>query len=147
MADNKSNAPVASRWIFLSQLKDQELTSKVRFLGCVLDYNESTGRILVEHDLCTGLEKCRPSRAAVEMKLVLETANASCFQKGAWVNVIGYVQSKGALNVETSSSSADIPSIQAILVWNAGAVQLDKYEDIIRGHLNSREQDSESRKA
>lgn len=136
MAASKSNAPVASKWVFLSQLDEQELTTKVRFLGCLLEYDESTGRALLEHEFPKSSRKSKASRAIVDMKLVLETTDKSCFERGNWINVIGYVQSKETVKIETPHASSHLSAVQAVLVWNAGAVRLDKYEDILRQQLS-----------
>ncbi|KAK5942775.1 hypothetical protein PMZ80_005341 [Knufia obscura] len=143
MAENTSNAPVASKLIFLHQLNEQPLNAKVRFLCCVVDYDEQTGCLTVEHKyprIASG-QVC--TSAVVDINLILETVKRPLLQAGSWVNVIGYVQSISAVKRRVSSSRTvkqqdmrtNLPKVQAVLFWDAGALRLDKYEEAIEQHL------------
>lgn len=65
--------------------------------------------------------------ASVNVAHVLDALNFELTQVGAWVNVIGYV--RNAVDVLQGSSSA---SVDAVLIWSAGAIRLDEYESAVR---------------
>jgi len=143
MAQNSSNAPVASNLVFLYQLNDQPPNTKVRFLCCVVDYNEQNGCLTVEHRYPRVVTGPACISAVVDLGLVLETTRCSLLQTGSWVNVVGYVQSVATVKRRISSAKANrqsnvetsLPKVQAVLIWDAGAVQLDKYEETIKQYL------------
>lgn len=143
MAQNSSNAPVASNLVCLYQLNGQPPNKKVRFLCCVVDYDEQKGCLRVEHRYPRGVIGQVCTNAVVDVNLVLETMRRPLLQAGSWVNVIGYVQSVSTVTRRASSSKASrqldvtscLPKVQAVLVWDAGAVQLDKYEETIEQHV------------
>lgn len=142
MAENTSNAPVASKLMFLCQLKDQQANTKVRFLCCVTDYDEHTGCLTVEHRYPPDVTGQVGTSAIVDVNLILETMKRQLLQAGSWVNVIGYVQSVSTKKIFPSSKGgsqgdrgSSLPKVKAILIWDAGVVQLDKYEETIEQHL------------
>lgn len=142
MAETTSNGPVPSKHIFIHQISDQELNAKVRFLSCVVDYDHKTGRLVVEHDYTRGTSKKSLTKAIVDINMVLEGMNLDLLQPGSWINVIGYVRSRSMPTARRSSTSrrkamVELPEIQAVLVWSAGAVQVDKYEKTMEEHLAS----------
>lgn len=55
----------------------------------------------------------------IDISQLLDTIQHQDLQLGAWLNVIGYI---------TSSTSRSRSKIQAILVWSAGAINLQQYE-------------------
>lgn len=65
--------------------------------------------------------------ASVSVAHVLDALNFELTQVGAWVNVIGYV--RNAVDLLQGSSSA---SVDAVLIWSAGAIRLDEYEAAVR---------------
>lgn len=133
MSETSAYATTASQWTFLSQLHNLEPRTKVRFLCCVQDYDEDTALLTVEHKYPPGV-RSRYCEALVDVRLVLETVERAVLQKGAWVNVVGYV-----LFVERRDHKAKaaigVPMVQALLMWDAGAVRVDQYEQVLRGHL------------
>lgn len=141
MAERTSNGPVASKLIFLSQLQEQQLNTKVRFLGCVLDYDEKAGVLLLEHKYSLSPSQDTTTKALVDMNMALETTTKSCLQDGSWINVIGYVQSiPRSTRRRASMSRPQVvahapPQVQAVLVWDAGAVKVDQYEQTIKQFL------------
>jgi len=143
MAQNSSNAPVASNLVFLYQLNGQPLNKKVRFLCCVVDYNEQKGCLTVEHRYPRSIIGQICTNAVVDVNIVLETMRRPLLQAGSWVNVVGYVQSVSTVTRRVSSSKVSrqlnvepcLPKVQAVLIWDAGAVQLDKYEETIEQHM------------
>jgi hypothetical protein len=58
---------------------------------------------------------------------------------GTWINVIGYTQA-GFRNTRqkntqlVKNSGLQPSSLQAILIWDAGAVKLDDYEIVVMKH-------------
>jgi hypothetical protein len=55
----------------------------------------------------------------VDISQLLDTIHHQNLQIGAWLNVIGYI---------TPSTSRSRSKVQAILVWSAGAINLQQYE-------------------
>ena len=55
----------------------------------------------------------------VDISQILDTVHHQNLQTGAWLNVIGYI---------TPSTSKSRSKVQAILVWSAGAINLQQYE-------------------
>lgn len=139
MAENATNAPVASSLVFIHQLSKQPLLSKVRFLGCIVEYDETEGVALIEHKPAT-IAISSDTKVQLDVRLILEATKPSCLNKGAWVNVIGYVQElpKVARSSRTTSrkiTTIEPPRVQAILMWDAGAIRVDKYEQTLIEHL------------
>jgi hypothetical protein len=69
--------------------------------------------------------------ARVNVDHVLETTRNVEFQTGAWINVIGYVAERDKTvkrqAAEPTSSFTQV-AVQALMVWNAGTLNLDDYE-------------------
>jgi hypothetical protein len=68
-------------------------------------------------------------KALVDIELVLESIKSFETRIGEWVNVMGYV---GASKQVPSNLLNEVQSevrIQAILLWSAGPVKIDRYED------------------
>lgn len=142
MAETSSNGAVPSKHIFIHQVSDQEYNTKVRFLSYVIDYDHKTGLLIVEHDYPRSKSSKTTTKATVDINLILENTNLELLQPGSWINVIGYVRSKPTPNSRRLSTGrkkavAELPEIQAVLVWNAGAIQVDKYEKTMEEHLAS----------
>jgi len=68
-----------------------------------------------------------PTRALVNVDLLLDCLGPKQTRVGEWVNVIGYIKSitngRGASGTRTSSVH-----VQALLVWSAGSVDVQRYE-------------------
>ncbi len=98
----------------------------------------------MEYDLAKGhllLEHAYPKDASpvptvwVDISLVLENTKSTSIAPGTWINVIGYVQ---ALPRQTRSKSGNLghnalhtARLQAVLIWDAGAVRLEDYENTL----------------
>lgn len=70
-----------------------------------------------------------PVRALVNVDLVLARLGSEQTRVGEWVNVLGYITSVPSVG----SKPADGPksptvSIQALLLWSAGPVDVQRYE-------------------
>ncbi|KAK7543744.1 CST complex subunit Ten1 [Phyllosticta citricarpa] len=110
--------PPASQLILLSDLRSMDKGTKVRFLGCVERYDVKKGILTLNHSYPTILP---PISAYVQVDHVLESAHATDLQTGAWINIVGYVGAKGR----------DAVQVQAIMMWAAGELKLDEYEESV----------------
>lgn len=83
--------------------------------------------------------------ALVNVDHVLESIKSTDLQVGSWVNVIGYVTpaAAGAAKTYTVPAQAERRSkqdaaarrnvtMQAIMLWSAGAINLDEYEKALQ---------------
>ena len=67
--------------------------------------------------------------ANVNVNNLLDVLNVETTQVGAWVNVIGYVRQ----DTETqSTSNLKASTVDAVLIWSAGAIKLEDYEAAVR---------------
>jgi len=65
----------------------------------------------------------------VDVKLLLETLKTENTQIGEWVNVIGYiVASPVRPDTTPANRKRSEVHIQALLLWSAGPLDLDRYE-------------------
>jgi hypothetical protein len=152
MSGVSTNAPVPSKHLFLHEVTKEAIGTKVRFLcwyaecsgpssdallmfASVLDYEVSKAYLHVEHrypqDAGNNLS------FAVEITHVLSTINATELQAGSWLNVIGYVRrSQSSRHKRKRAADPVLPVqpqiiVQAILIWNAGAIKITEYEKIL----------------
>ena len=151
-----SSVPPPMRLVPLSELGLLPSGTKVRFLGCVLAYSIETGHLYLEVPT-TDTESTRSSPESVSKKSIIEVDTAIVREDlgsidtaiGTWLNVSGYVQSnKEVKKVQGSPKMAGEQTnklalrykplldskyvvqqvrFQAILIWNAGAVDANLY--------------------
>lgn len=75
--------------------------------------------------------------AIIDLKLILESVHSTDLQAGSWVNVIGYVrnypqrQEKRRGIVTDHGHTLEKIEIQALLLWDAGAIMVGEYEAIL----------------
>ncbi|OQE25433.1 hypothetical protein PENSTE_c006G02075 [Penicillium steckii] len=145
------NGPRASKRVFLYELSCLPADTKVRFLGCVRQYNVTEGHLILEHNYLRGNEDV--NAVSVDINAVLEDVTSEELRVGAWLNVLGYVRDSQSPSLSFSSSqldsqsqqsnemsSARVPTtvptrpvhIDAVLVFPAGAIALGEYERILR---------------
>jgi hypothetical protein len=67
--------------------------------------------------------------ASVNVAYVLDALNFELTQVGAWVNVVGYVRNSGDAHSDSGKVSC---SVDAVVIWSAGAIRLDEYEAAVR---------------
>ena len=98
----------------------------------VLNYEVLTACLHVEHRC---LQVSAPSLStAVEITHVLETVKSTDLHVGSWLNIIGYVRRSLASRNKRKRAQDPAPVlqpqviVQAILIWNAGAVSISEYE-------------------
>ncbi|KAL8756875.1 MAG: hypothetical protein Q9199_002634 [Rusavskia elegans] len=133
-----SNGPLPTRLILLSNLPSCSHGEKVRFLGCVSQYDPTTGTLCLDHASPASSANAAVT-AAVDVNLVLETLKCTDTQVGEWVNVMGYVQGveveKGGKKTKAvrhgggkEASEGKVVKLQAVMLWSAGAVKVWEYE-------------------
>lgn len=101
----------------------------------VLDYEVHKAFLHVEHSYLQ--DAFRELSVAVEITQVLSTIKSIDLQAGSWLNVIGYVRRslprKNKRKRVSDPTSTALPHVivQAILIWNAGAVKISDYESML----------------
>jgi len=115
------NGPIPTKITLLADLPKFPPGSKVRFLGCVTKYSTKSAVLTLEHN-----HPARNSlKAAVDVKLLLNTLKSHETQIGEWVNVMGYIE-------HTKQSTPGIDDlevrIQALVLWSSGPFNLQSYE-------------------
>ncbi|KAL5336480.1 CST complex subunit Ten1 [Aspergillus crustosus] len=127
------NGPLPSTRTFLSGVSSLPADSKVRFLGCVKRYHIPTGYLVLEHNYPrTTRTKQDPASVSVDINAVLETVTWQELCVGAWINVVGYVRrSPAAAWDEKAASAPDSVHVDAVVVFSAGAIDLNEYERIL----------------
>lgn len=77
----------------------------------------------------------KAAEIAVDIQMPLESVEAHEIEVGCWLNVIGYVRQplrkrkRKQSRPETADSMAT--TIQAIMLWNAGALDIGNYESAL----------------
>lgn len=133
MSEGATNGPVPSKFVFLHEVASLPSATKVRLLGCVVQYDTTKGRLLLEHAYPKNAHPI--PHIFVDTELVLESTPPSLYQQGSWINIIGYVRNPDLHNRKRrdnlSNGKSEIVSVQAILIWDAGALRTGDYEDIL----------------
>ena len=145
-----NHGPLPTRLVFLSDLPAIAPGTKVRFLGCVTDYNKSTGCLALGHAYPPP-----PSpflTALVDVNILLETLKSTDTRIGEWLNVMGYVEAHPELfeeekshrrghhnNARRGEQEKEGPTarvrVQAVMLWSAGAVKLAEYEKALAARI------------
>ena len=112
-----------------------------------------TVRSVEKYDIASGvltLGHHYPSSSAttlaqVDIDLVMETSSRLDLEIGAWINVIGYLtETSSDMNLTSKVAGTEMRtqarrrgkrsaaprtvSVQAVMLWSAGAIKLDEYE-------------------
>lgn len=91
----------------------------------VTSYSSKTAVLTLEHNYPQG----NGLKALVDIELVLGTIQSYESRVGEWVNVMGYVGApKQTPSIRSTGDEIEV-SIQAILLWSAGPLKLDRYEE------------------
>ena len=121
------------------------LSLSFKFLLSVTRYTVSTAVLALQHSfqLPSSSKTIQDTvTALVDVKLLSESLKLTDIQEGEWLNVIGYVDT-------VSSRKAGKPTrineekvalevkIDAVMLWSAGAVMIDKYESALQGRKPS----------
>jgi hypothetical protein len=100
-----------------------------------VNYDVSTGLLLLEYGFQQDI--LPTPQASIDVRLVLESINAHDLQRGSWVNIIGYLRKpeqrqRKSIGSNTSNiQRPEIPIVQAIIVWGAGAINVANYESAL----------------
>ena len=90
------------------------------------------GKLHVEH--AYPVDAPQIPKAHIDVKLVLESTRRELLANGAWLNVVGYVLEGAEHKSKTKRSSASShlratePGVQAVLIWDAGALKINDYQ-------------------
>lgn len=87
----------------------------------VQHYSTATARLTLTHDFPAGTG----AAALVDVTLVLENLTEEHTRVGEWLNVIGYVSAPGPPSRRPDDHAVPV---QALLVWSAGLLDLQRYE-------------------
>ncbi|KAG5439049.1 hypothetical protein PCANB_002382 [Pneumocystis canis] len=126
MREDIFHGPIASTIALLSDIYSNAAFfcgKKVRLLGCISDYDPISARALIFHSTC-----------AIEVDISL-LPNLR-FDIGDWIFVIGIIEQVSInMSWKNFSHSIYLPIIKgyilkAILLWNAGNIDVDKYEKV-----------------
>ncbi|EME46610.1 hypothetical protein DOTSEDRAFT_125228 [Dothistroma septosporum NZE10] len=118
--DNSSYRPQPTRLVLLDEVAQQEAGTKIRFLGCVHEYNVSSGTLTLRDGIPVTTERGHTTFTRVDNEML--SLNSELLQVGTWLNIIGYVRTP-----KLSKQMAKIPMVDATMVWSAGAIQHAKY--------------------
>lgn len=134
MQEDVIHGPIASNIALLSDIYSNASLfcgKKVRLLGCISDYDPASSRALIFH-----------SAYAIEVDISLLLSNLR-FDVGDWVFVIGMIE-QVSINVSWKKFSRSKRMrmiegyiLRAILFWNAGNIDVDKYERVVRKRLEN----------
>lgn len=72
--------------------------------------------------------------AVVDVRLVLEKLDAEQTAIGQWVNIIGYIAASPpdpANKSRKHEMKAPIVHVQALVLWSAGPLNIDRYESCL----------------
>ncbi|KIW11124.1 hypothetical protein PV08_10424 [Exophiala spinifera] len=132
MNESSTNGPVASVLVFLHEIASLPPETKVRLLGCVVDYDMVKGQLILEHAYPKHI--LPTPRVSVDVNLSLETVDSSVLRTGAWVNIIGYTRITGLksrrskAHLHQSRDRDELPAMQAILIWPTRVLRIEDYE-------------------
>lgn len=94
----------------------------------VTSYDIPTGLLVLEHAFPR--DAPRVPRVQVDVTLTLESLSADELSDGSWVNVIGYVRTLAPRRRRRNNTAgqAEASTVQAVLLWSAGAVRIADYQ-------------------
>lgn len=97
----------------------------------MISYSSASALLTLEHRL---QEDTCPVFALVDVKLVLESLGSEQVRTGEWVNVMGYITGiTAATGSKGSSHRSSRVRVQALLLWSAGPLDLQRYEASVKG--------------
>jgi Telomere capping, CST complex subunit len=108
-----------------------------------VNYEVSTGFLLLEYGFRQDI--LPTPQASIDVRLILESINAHDLQRGSWVNIIGYLRKPEQRQKKSTSSNTnniqtpEIPIVQAIIVWGAGAIKVASYETALVSQRNMKQ--------
>jgi hypothetical protein len=90
-------------------------------------YDTSRGCLTLQHDFPHGSR----AKVTVDIKLLLSTLKSTDTDVGEWVNVIGYITTPTPIRHPVIQGPKAITDIQAIVLWSAGPLKIDQYENML----------------
>lgn len=93
----------------------------------VTSYATVSGQLTLQHQF----PKSSEVQALVDVRLLLEKLTAEHTAVGAWVNVIGYINSPPSASLNKSTKrKRDLSAVhvQALMLWSAGSLDIGRYE-------------------
>lgn len=152
-----NHGPIPTRLAFISDLTTLPQGTKVRFLGCVTDYSQTSGTLVLQHAYPPAPSQC--ARVLIDVNLLLENLKSTDTRIGEWVNVMGYIERQGGTSQAPRELDGRVRSrkrkpgvdavnqwnggevkVQAIMLWSAGAIKLSEYEKSLEGRKRREEE-------
>lgn len=125
-----------SRLVLLRELKALEPGTKVRFLGCIENFQIGSD---IATFSCKSESARKPSVAIVNLEAVLGTVPSAALDIGSWMNIVGYIaENADAPSVERPANRNETktrnkaPYVQALMGWSAGDIDVVEYENVVR---------------
>ncbi|KAB8301067.1 hypothetical protein EYC80_002985 [Monilinia laxa] len=125
------SGPVPSKLTLLADLQQFSPLDKVRFLGWydyhfihVTGYDKKSSILTLEHNFPVD----NGIKASVNVQLLLNILKSHETRIGEWVNIVGYIVDEDRQQGTKNRVPMTEISIQAIVLWSSGAIQLDAYE-------------------
>ncbi|KAL7267909.1 hypothetical protein RUND412_009487 [Rhizina undulata] len=139
------NFGVPTKLTFLSMLGTLKVGTKVRFLGCITDYDADSATLILTHDLPSSVTSSLPAVLApktnvaiVSISVPLSTLPTASLRNGEWINITGFVGSPA-----TSTHRRLLPDgeravafVDSVLAWPAVGLNLVQYEMALAGRLD-----------
>jgi hypothetical protein len=112
----------------------------------VSKYDVSRGILILEHNYASGqsLSSSNRRKVEVDINLLLAGLKYTDVQVGAWLNVLGYVRHRSALETETElektgdrprrrDARQSVPAIyiDAVMMLSAGSIRVGEYERVL----------------
>ncbi|KAH0835179.1 hypothetical protein AYO21_10885 [Fonsecaea monophora] len=133
MTESVPSTPTPSKLVFIHEVVSLPAASKVRLLGCVVQYDAIKGQLLLEH--AYPRTSSPTPRIWIDVNLVLENVKPALLDPGTWINAIGYTRAStpqnGKKSTKRSQTIQGTVFVQAVLIWDAIAVRIEDYEDIL----------------
>lgn len=114
----------ASKLRLLQDLHLESAGTKVRFLGCIRAYDDTTATLTL-----TTPHPPASARAEVDISVPLPTLDMGSLADGQWVNVIGYI-----IGTQETHETV-VTRLDAIALWSAGFLSPTKYREALEGRL------------
>jgi hypothetical protein len=93
----------------------------------------SIATLTLEHDFPSG----SIHKALVDVNLLLSNLQSTDTRIGEWVNVMGYITAPPSNQHRNPEDRKTNIFVQAIVLWSAGGVKLDEYENVLADQLRT----------
>jgi hypothetical protein len=99
----------------------------------ILEYDVELGRLCVEHAFPADTHPT--PKAYVDLNMVLGNMKPQDLGFGMWLNTIGYVRLSSENSSGDRPSLGQIPIVQAVMIWPAGALNVQQYETTLQATI------------